>query len=939
MHISEIEMEGFKCYEDKVVVGGLDRAFNAITGMNGAGKSNVIDAILFCLDLKNSRSMRVGGMRELINIHRKQARVSLSLRDVPSYGDVVVERTIICTNKEVKTVFRLNGTTCLRNTIRNIVRMLNISSDFVIQQGHITRMVNMTGKEVRNMIEEVAGTRHYNSKQVESLEQLEKKEFKLKIAQKNLESKVAPYFSQMEEEKKVYERNREIQEHMKEWKEELEELERMERKIQQEEKMKKIGKQVHEYKEKQAKYEEIMRVEEMDVKGILKRIGEIESVLNGLELIQEEEREFVVEDTDEMRNRLERLKEQELILQAQLAGAGGDKRLEIEKLTMETERLRQQVDNIQVNFGVKSIEVTSLKGIKDKLICLLENKTNSMNKLSYDYSNRRILGTVAELFKIKDSVFADAIWTVLGGRADFLVVEDDEVAATLLKNIKHKVSIIPLNKLVASKRNKAIGNNCRNMLDCIEYDTKYNKVFEGFLADYFVFWDKKEAYDACHKYRIKCVTADGTIYDPFGSLTGGKSNLKPRKNFRQEIMEVEQKIDEINTIVKKEAAKLQYRGESNLKTKDIEIFLTDHNQFFTMRNQMDAKTDKLNLLVNLMKNSTNIQHEYNKISKMITELEIGLKETLIRNQTIEAERRRYKLKQMQINENKTKSITLKSELINLKQMDLNVPEINVAEKNELFREVTKLKHRIISESKSLFPDSDIDQIVAEFDQIRCHPNENTPNSQIGTKERTDRINQLRKLIKTQIQPISMNPVNFNFLEQNALLEQELRNKIRQLETDKELIVKNITKLNKKSLREVDLALQHFNSSLCRLVQYFLPDFTASIDKESYRIVISKSVDQNAKCSLLELSGGQRSIVAMCLMFSALTYKLAPFYIFDEIDAALDLSFTQHIGHVIRNEFKNAQFFVVSLKNSMYDSASAIYQVYIEDKKSKIRRVK
>ena len=51
MWIKEIILDGFKSYASRTVISGLDSQFNAITGLNGSGKSNVLDAILFCLGL------------------------------------------------------------------------------------------------------------------------------------------------------------------------------------------------------------------------------------------------------------------------------------------------------------------------------------------------------------------------------------------------------------------------------------------------------------------------------------------------------------------------------------------------------------------------------------------------------------------------------------------------------------------------------------------------------------------------------------------------------------------------------------------------------------------------------------------------------------------------------------------------------------------------
>ena len=51
MFIKEIIVDGFKSYATRTVIKGFDPQFNAITGLNGSGKSNILDAILFVLGL------------------------------------------------------------------------------------------------------------------------------------------------------------------------------------------------------------------------------------------------------------------------------------------------------------------------------------------------------------------------------------------------------------------------------------------------------------------------------------------------------------------------------------------------------------------------------------------------------------------------------------------------------------------------------------------------------------------------------------------------------------------------------------------------------------------------------------------------------------------------------------------------------------------------
>jgi structural maintenance of chromosome 2 len=94
-----------------------------------------------------------------------------------------------------------------------------------------------------------------------------------------------------------------------------------------------------------------------------------------------------------------------------------------------------------------------------------------------------------------------------------------------------------------------------------------------------------------------------------------------------------------------------------------------------------------------------------------------------------------------------------------------------------------------------------------------------------------------------------------------------------------------------------------------------------------------------KESLTELSGGQRSLLALSLILSLLLFKPAPMYILDEVDAALDLSHTQNIGHMIRTHFSRSQFIVVSLKQGMFSNANVIFRTkFVEGTSTVLRTV-
>ena len=92
-----------------------------------------------------------------------------------------------------------------------------------------------------------------------------------------------------------------------------------------------------------------------------------------------------------------------------------------------------------------------------------------------------------------------------------------------------------------------------------------------------------------------------------------------------------------------------------------------------------------------------------------------------------------------------------------------------------------------------------------------------------------------------------------------------------------------------------------------------------------------------KESLGELSGGQRSLVALSLILAMLLFKPAPLYILDEVDAALDLSHTENIGTMLKRHFKRSQFIVVSLKDGMFNNANVLFKTRFVDGMSAISR--
>ncbi|KAL8428668.1 hypothetical protein Efla_002931 [Eimeria flavescens] len=224
MYIHEISLDGFKSYSSRVVVGPLHPQFNAITGLNGTGKSNILDSICFVLGISNHSLVRVARLEDLVYKQGQagitKATVTIKLKNdpydpsnplPPPYKDmreISITRQIIIGGRDR---YLLNSRIAQVKEIRDFFQccQLNINSPhFMIQQGKafwkITKVINMKPKELLGLIEEVSGTRMYEIKRANAVKLVEKKEQKLSEIQSVLSEEIQPNVERLQKEKADY---------------------------------------------------------------------------------------------------------------------------------------------------------------------------------------------------------------------------------------------------------------------------------------------------------------------------------------------------------------------------------------------------------------------------------------------------------------------------------------------------------------------------------------------------------------------------------------------------------------------------------------------------------------------------------------------------------------------------------------------------------------
>ncbi|CAI2338299.1 unnamed protein product [Caenorhabditis sp. 36 PRJEB53466] len=196
MFIKSIHLDGFKSYQKSTEIEGFSNKFNAITGYNGSGKSNVLDSICFILGINKLDNIRAKSMAELISHGGTKATVQIrfdnEISEFSPFGmqhlkEIVVQRTIIAqaSGKGCATNYTLNGHACTNAKIHDFFRSIGLNPE-----------------EILGMIEEAAGTKMFDQKKKDAEKTMFVKEAKIKEIDKIFAVSIDPRMEKFREDRK-----------------------------------------------------------------------------------------------------------------------------------------------------------------------------------------------------------------------------------------------------------------------------------------------------------------------------------------------------------------------------------------------------------------------------------------------------------------------------------------------------------------------------------------------------------------------------------------------------------------------------------------------------------------------------------------------------------------------------------------------------------------
>ncbi|KAI5163447.1 structural maintenance of chromosome 2 [Nematocida ausubeli] len=1034
MFLESIEAEGFKSYGAHTVISPIDKSFTAITGLNGTGKSNILDAICFVLGVDTPRLLRSASIKDLIFKQAKRtsgsAKVSLIFNNKEKekgpmgYAEIDIIKLTRIITEDGKTKYLLNDHNVSTKTVTRLLQCVGLSSSkagynpngvrvekqapyFIVMQGRVSRILSMKSAQFLTLLEECAGTSVYRTEKYKASSTLEKKEKKLLETKETLSKTIFPFLERLRRERDEYYAHKEATEkrqilqdtlvrckeaiQYKEAESAIEERERIivrlseiEREI--EEKTKEIvdvdvvdvdiasiqeridnrkreitRMMIDQQEEERHAAHRIIERKEKEIRQILKGCEDTIKNLNIERMVSTEETENS-EKTEEpekegksaqtkIETLLARLEDKErAFLQADRQKDSLEKERKREMLSTEVEKIQRNLEIAQ-----EGIEAAQKKGLTEELsahrislhkkcpvrpLDVIRREVERIKReLGYPIRDG-VYGKVKELLEVVDPAYEISVGVVIGGRKEYLVVENEEIGRKVIDELSRegrRIDVIPLNKIITrriepKKEDRARAYGSIPLIEAITYPQEIKKAMEYLLGGYILAKNRKTAVDLRDKESISSVTLEGELFDRRGTITGGSldtSKYKFEKTKRkEELLLLEKEEEQVRKTLKE--CTLQELNESTefLKLTSLKKTLSDRisqvkaeievlGRECVRKDEIKSISESIQILTEV-KNKIDLRYtERDRTSEKLKEIEEALKVSKDKEAKLQEEIKR---------DESDKLNGIKNNEVNRARRSIQIKERKRIEMDVDLIKKEKIKHEM------------------RYKKIEHVTPMNRKNKSKKTKEELEleyaqaeeELNFIKSIPRKEI-----NKKNIEILEKNEEIEMELKERIKKLQNDKKIIEETLLKLNQEETLTIQEIFKSVNLRIGKYLKYFIPNSDAKL--EAVNGSVMNGVELHVKIGtwkkgLTELSGGQRSLCALSLIFALLKTKPSPLYILDEIDAALDASHTEAMGRMIQNEFIGSQFIVVSLKDGMYHNANVLFQTFIREGTSGVRRM-
>lgn len=953
MFLKRIELQGFKSFADKSVI-NFDSDVIGIVGPNGCGKSNINDAIRWVLGEQSVKSLRGSSMSDVIfsgSTQRKavnMAEVTLVFDNSKhilnvDFEEVEVTRKLHRQSGEGE--YFINKAPCRLKDIVNLVMDTGLGRDSlsIISQGNISAFADAKPEERRALFEEAAGVAKYKKRKNESLSKLNRTQenlMRLEDIIVELERQVNPLKRQAKKAEQYIEKKKELE--VIEVSVLVDEIERLSEDIDE------LKQKAFDMDTQKAMHETTIQVEDNKINELRNEMYQLDREVNKLQ-------ERFTKANEEVRlletRKIEMDEKRKYALEsASNAEKAKELKAMVEEANFEYEDRRKRLQDLETEFALKKEELSNIESDisfslsenqqASAILNRLENRKDVLENLARQPFNHQqavrsileakhtlqgIEGVVSQIFKPQTN-YETAISNALAGAMYHIVTIDEASArhaiAFLKKNQSGRATFLPLTIMRPRRMMKEhymLAQNLKGFLgvasEFVENEERFNDLRDSLFGNVIIVDNLVNANEIAKmlKYGYKIVTLEGDIVNRGGSMTGGKqkNNATPL-TIQKELNSVLQSLE--GQRLKTDQLKVQLsalqskKDQINAQSVQIQISLAKLDPI------VKAKWSKLEHLKEEYENVAPEDDKGTDTELMEDDLIVRLSKAHSMIDEVSATIKSKRERRMKVGnevERKEQQVRALRRELNIIQNDMRDIEVSQA----------KAETRLETSMERL---STTYEMTFEYAQSQ--------KMDTDMQEARIRVKELRQEIA------SLGNVNLDAPQQYQEINERYEFLTKQkadLMAAKEKIMVAIDEMDEIMIHQFKEMFDKINNELNDVFRALFGGGSARLFLVDPSDILNTGIDIEVRPpgktvqNIRLFSGGEKSLIAICVLFSILKARTMPLCIFDEVEAALDQANVERFAKYITQFRGESQFIVVTHRPGTMAQCDALYGVTMQ----------
>ena len=966
MYLKEIVTTGFKSFADKLDI-KLDDKITCIVGPNGSGKSNVVDAVRWVLGEQSVKSLRGEGSMSDVIFSGSKSRNPLNVASVElvfdntdhyinvPYTEISIKRKVYRTGENE---YYLNGEKCRLKDVTNLLLDTGMGKESfnIISQGEVEKILSNSPSDRRVIFEEAAGILKYKRRKEEALRKLDRTHNNLDRVNDiitELELQVGPLKEQSEKATEYLENKKGLDNYevallaydIENYNQQLEQAKQKKEKIDKE-----IVTLSNESSsadisalEDNTKLEKLEQEKTSLNNNLLKVTEEVEKINGEKNLLKERSKtnkeEEVLKET--IRTTLEKkgqIEKSISLITEEINSINQDKKSKEEKyaeLEKQISTAKNKRNYLMSNYSKMDQDLISLGHKISSLRMELEQSSdlpNSVRSVLKDTSLQGIHNTIGNIITIEDT-YLKALNVAISSNKNFVITSDEESAKKAINYLKDnhlgRATFFPLTVIKPRFVDSETLNQIRNksdfiavLSDLLTYNKKYQNIIENQFGTTIISKDLDSAnrLSKLIRNRYKIITLDGDVINVGGSMTGGslnktksvittKQELKYQEEkehtLKNEIVFLKNELSEINNVISK------LEEENYLKEKEkisiSELLNSKNIDLSRVKQEYESVKKEWENLEAISNNS--VSEKEQELIKLFHE-KSSLKEQLqlkLKNITKEIDELKVKIEETQATY-KLKNSTLRNLEKSSRELEISINRLDVKIDNML---------NILSEDYELTFERAKNDYSLDIEPEEARVKVNTYRNNIkrigmvnlGAIEEYERVNTRYSFLTNQREDLYKAESTLLEImnEMDEVMEEEFKNTFMAIQIEFQKVFKELFNGGQASLKLTD---------------------PSNMLTTGVEIVASPPGKKLTTISLL--SGGEKTLTAISLLFAILNVRSVPFCLFDEVEAALDEANVAGFGTYLNHYRDKTQFLIITHKKKTMEYANTLYGITMQE---------